>query len=130
MSLHLYLFTVAVSSLCFSSSLLKSIVTSRSTVSLCVFPLLFCLLVAVIVMFPSQTLFFYFFTQHFREHLDKLFAQGIGMLDIALTEAFNLLGDVSNTLMHDLSLTHTHSHAHTPIHRKETVSRTKLISAL
>ncbi|TKS77670.1 Voltage-dependent calcium channel subunit alpha-2/delta-3 [Collichthys lucidus] len=31
---------------------------------------------------------------HFREHLDKLFAQGIGMLDIALTEAFNLLSDV------------------------------------
>lgn len=35
------------------------------------------------------------FFQHFREHLDKLFAQGIGMLDLALTEAFGLLGDVS-----------------------------------
>ncbi|KAF0036215.1 hypothetical protein F2P81_011527 [Scophthalmus maximus] len=34
---------------------------------------------------------------HFREHLDKLFAQGIGMLDIALTEAFNLLGDFNET---------------------------------
>lgn len=36
--------------------------------------------------------------QHFREHLDKLFAQGIGMLDVALTEAFSLLRDVSNPL--------------------------------
>ncbi|XP_037540398.1 voltage-dependent calcium channel subunit alpha-2/delta-3 [Nematolebias whitei] len=35
--------------------------------------------------------------QHFREHLDKLFAQGIGMLDIALTEAFNLLSDFNKT---------------------------------
>uniref|UniRef100_A0A672IRG6 Calcium voltage-gated channel auxiliary subunit alpha2delta 3 n=1 Tax=Salarias fasciatus TaxID=181472 RepID=A0A672IRG6_SALFA len=34
---------------------------------------------------------------HFREHLDKLFAQGIGMLDIALTEAFNLLSDFNET---------------------------------
>uniref|UniRef100_A0A3Q2PY81 Calcium voltage-gated channel auxiliary subunit alpha2delta 3 n=1 Tax=Fundulus heteroclitus TaxID=8078 RepID=A0A3Q2PY81_FUNHE len=34
---------------------------------------------------------------HFREHLDKLFAQGIGMLDIALTEAFNLLSDFNKT---------------------------------
>ncbi|MGH0140673.1 UNVERIFIED_CONTAM: hypothetical protein FKN15_037781, partial [Acipenser sinensis] len=31
---------------------------------------------------------------HFREHLDKLFAKGIGMLNIALTEAFTLLNDV------------------------------------
>ncbi|KAI4895091.1 hypothetical protein NFI96_026220 [Prochilodus magdalenae] len=31
---------------------------------------------------------------HFREHLDKLFAKGIGMLDRALTEAFELLSDV------------------------------------
>ncbi|OBS68305.1 hypothetical protein A6R68_03154, partial [Neotoma lepida] len=31
--------------------------------------------------------------QHFREHLDKLFAKGIGMLDIALNEAFNILSD-------------------------------------
>uniref|UniRef100_A0A671UU80 Calcium voltage-gated channel auxiliary subunit alpha2delta 3 n=1 Tax=Sparus aurata TaxID=8175 RepID=A0A671UU80_SPAAU len=31
------------------------------------------------------------------EHLDKLFAQGIGMLDIALTEAFNLLSDFNET---------------------------------
>lgn len=51
-------------------------------------------------MFPTQT-FFFPFSQHFREHLDKLFAQGIGMLDVALTEAFNLLSDVSNTLMPD-----------------------------
>uniref|UniRef100_A0A8C2X8R2 Calcium voltage-gated channel auxiliary subunit alpha2delta 3 n=1 Tax=Cyclopterus lumpus TaxID=8103 RepID=A0A8C2X8R2_CYCLU len=34
---------------------------------------------------------------HFREHLNKLFAKGIGMLDIALTEAFNLLGDFNET---------------------------------
>uniref|UniRef100_A0A3B3ZR24 VWFA domain-containing protein n=1 Tax=Periophthalmus magnuspinnatus TaxID=409849 RepID=A0A3B3ZR24_9GOBI len=34
---------------------------------------------------------------HFREHLDKLFAQGIGMLDVALTEAFNLLSDFNET---------------------------------
>lgn len=36
--------------------------------------------------------------QHFREHLDKLFAKGIGMLDIALNEAFNILSDVSPSL--------------------------------
>lgn len=35
--------------------------------------------------------------QHFREHLDKLFAKGIGMLDIALNEAFNILSDVSSS---------------------------------
>lgn len=34
--------------------------------------------------------------QHFREHLDKLFAKGIGMLDIALNEAFNMLNEVSS----------------------------------
>ncbi|CAG07339.1 unnamed protein product [Tetraodon nigroviridis] len=34
---------------------------------------------------------------HFREHLDKLFAQGIGMLDVALTEAFSLLRDFNET---------------------------------
>uniref|UniRef100_A0A3Q2YIU5 Calcium voltage-gated channel auxiliary subunit alpha2delta 3 n=1 Tax=Hippocampus comes TaxID=109280 RepID=A0A3Q2YIU5_HIPCM len=34
---------------------------------------------------------------HFREHLDKLFAQGIGMLDIALSEAFNLLSEFNET---------------------------------
>lgn len=58
---------------------------------------------------PSLFLFFVLitfslplcFSQHFREHLDKLFAQGIGMLDMALTEAFNLLGDVSNADMRD-----------------------------
>ncbi|XP_062316525.1 voltage-dependent calcium channel subunit alpha-2/delta-3-like [Osmerus eperlanus] len=33
--------------------------------------------------------------QHFRQRLDKLFAKGIGMLDVALTEAFNLLNDVN-----------------------------------
>uniref|UniRef100_A0A8B9E1B0 Calcium voltage-gated channel auxiliary subunit alpha2delta 3 n=1 Tax=Anser cygnoides TaxID=8845 RepID=A0A8B9E1B0_ANSCY len=32
--------------------------------------------------------------EHFREHLDKLFAKGIGMLDIALNEAFNMLNEV------------------------------------
>lgn len=37
--------------------------------------------------------------QHFREHLDKLFAKGIGMLDIALNEAFNILSDVSSSLI-------------------------------
>lgn len=51
------------------------------------------------------------FPQHFREHLDKLFAQGIGMLDIALTEAFNLLSDVSNALMHDRGHTRTQTHS-------------------
>ncbi|MBZ3890001.1 Voltage-dependent calcium channel subunit alpha-2/delta-3 [Sciurus carolinensis] len=35
--------------------------------------------------------------QHFREHLDKLFAKGIGMLDIALNEAFNILSDFNHT---------------------------------
>ncbi|XP_060787657.1 voltage-dependent calcium channel subunit alpha-2/delta-3 [Neoarius graeffei] len=34
---------------------------------------------------------------HFREHLDKLYAQGIGMLDIALTEAFELLNNFNQT---------------------------------
>ncbi|XP_015203820.1 voltage-dependent calcium channel subunit alpha-2/delta-3 isoform X2 [Lepisosteus oculatus] len=34
---------------------------------------------------------------HFREHLDKLFAKGIGMLDIALTEAFTLLSEFNHT---------------------------------
>ncbi|KAL0600996.1 Voltage-dependent calcium channel subunit alpha-2/delta-3 [Plecturocebus cupreus] len=36
-------------------------------------------------------------SQHFREHLDKLFAKGIGMLDIALNEAFNILSDFNHT---------------------------------
>ncbi|XP_067319654.1 voltage-dependent calcium channel subunit alpha-2/delta-3 isoform X2 [Anolis sagrei] len=35
--------------------------------------------------------------EHFREHLDKLFAKGIGMLDIALVEAFNMLSDFNHT---------------------------------
>lgn len=35
--------------------------------------------------------------EHFREHLDKLFAKGIGMLDIALNEAFDLLSDFNHT---------------------------------
>ncbi|XP_035392103.1 voltage-dependent calcium channel subunit alpha-2/delta-3 isoform X1 [Electrophorus electricus] len=34
---------------------------------------------------------------HFREHLDKLQARGIGMLDVALTEAFELLSDFNQT---------------------------------
>uniref|UniRef100_A0A8C3ST92 Calcium voltage-gated channel auxiliary subunit alpha2delta 3 n=1 Tax=Chelydra serpentina TaxID=8475 RepID=A0A8C3ST92_CHESE len=34
---------------------------------------------------------------HFREHLNKLFAKGIGMLDIALNEAFNILSDFNHT---------------------------------
>lgn len=42
--------------------------------------------------------------QHFREHLDKLFAKGIGMLDIALNEAFNILSDVSTPFTHFLRL--------------------------
>lgn len=36
-----------------------------------------------------------FSPQHFRQRLDKLFAKGIGMLDMALTEAFELLSNVS-----------------------------------
>uniref|UniRef100_A0A8B9ZMZ6 Calcium voltage-gated channel auxiliary subunit alpha2delta 3 n=1 Tax=Anas zonorhyncha TaxID=75864 RepID=A0A8B9ZMZ6_9AVES len=35
--------------------------------------------------------------EHFREHLDKLFAKGIGMLDIALNEAFNTLNEFNHT---------------------------------
>uniref|UniRef100_A0A2K6Q2Y9 VWFA domain-containing protein n=2 Tax=Colobinae TaxID=9569 RepID=A0A2K6Q2Y9_RHIRO len=35
--------------------------------------------------------------EHFREHLDKLFAKGIGMLDIALNEAFSILSDFNHT---------------------------------
>ncbi|XP_064422513.1 voltage-dependent calcium channel subunit alpha-2/delta-3 [Latimeria chalumnae] len=35
--------------------------------------------------------------EHFREHLDKLFAKGIGMLDIALNEAFATLTDFNHT---------------------------------
>lgn len=35
--------------------------------------------------------------QHFREHLDKLFAKGIGLLGEALTEAFMILSDVSSS---------------------------------
>ncbi|KAF4799435.1 hypothetical protein TURU_055281 [Turdus rufiventris] len=35
--------------------------------------------------------------EHFREHLDKLFAKGIGMLDIALNEAFNMLNEFNHT---------------------------------
>uniref|UniRef100_A0A8C8HY65 VWFA domain-containing protein n=1 Tax=Oncorhynchus tshawytscha TaxID=74940 RepID=A0A8C8HY65_ONCTS len=34
---------------------------------------------------------------HFREHLDKLFAKGIGLLGDALTEAFTILGDFNQT---------------------------------
>ncbi|XP_051777007.1 voltage-dependent calcium channel subunit alpha-2/delta-3 isoform X2 [Erpetoichthys calabaricus] len=34
---------------------------------------------------------------HFREHLDKLFAKGIGMLDIALTEAFTVLHNFNSS---------------------------------
>lgn len=32
--------------------------------------------------------------QHFKEHLDKLFAKGIGLLGNALTEAFTILNEV------------------------------------
>ncbi|XP_071983991.1 voltage-dependent calcium channel subunit alpha-2/delta-3 isoform X4 [Engystomops pustulosus] len=35
--------------------------------------------------------------EHFREHLDKLSAKGIGMLDIALNEAFDLLSEFNHT---------------------------------
>lgn len=38
-----------------------------------------------------------YFCQHFREHLDKLFAKGIGLLGEALAEAFTILSDVSPT---------------------------------
>uniref|UniRef100_M4AH59 Calcium channel, voltage dependent, alpha2/delta subunit 3 n=1 Tax=Xiphophorus maculatus TaxID=8083 RepID=M4AH59_XIPMA len=34
---------------------------------------------------------------HFREHLDKLFAKGIGLLGEALTEAFTILNDFNQT---------------------------------
>uniref|UniRef100_A0A673IZQ6 Voltage-dependent calcium channel subunit alpha-2/delta-3-like n=1 Tax=Sinocyclocheilus rhinocerous TaxID=307959 RepID=A0A673IZQ6_9TELE len=34
---------------------------------------------------------------HFRDRLDKLFAKGIGMLDVALTEAFELLSNFNET---------------------------------
>ncbi|XP_062267377.1 voltage-dependent calcium channel subunit alpha-2/delta-3 [Platichthys flesus] len=34
---------------------------------------------------------------HFREHLDKLFAKGIGLLGEALTEAFTILSDFNQT---------------------------------
>uniref|UniRef100_A0A8C7FRQ2 Calcium channel, voltage dependent, alpha2/delta subunit 3 n=1 Tax=Oncorhynchus kisutch TaxID=8019 RepID=A0A8C7FRQ2_ONCKI len=34
---------------------------------------------------------------HFREHLDKLFAKGIGLLGDALTEAFTILSDFNQT---------------------------------
>uniref|UniRef100_A0AAY4A542 VWFA domain-containing protein n=1 Tax=Denticeps clupeoides TaxID=299321 RepID=A0AAY4A542_9TELE len=34
---------------------------------------------------------------HFREHLDKLFAKGIGLLGNALTEAFTILSDFNQT---------------------------------
>uniref|UniRef100_A0A670YLP3 Calcium voltage-gated channel auxiliary subunit alpha2delta 3 n=1 Tax=Pseudonaja textilis TaxID=8673 RepID=A0A670YLP3_PSETE len=37
--------------------------------------------------------------EHFREHLDKLFAKGIAMLNIALVEAFNVLSDVSSSIL-------------------------------
>lgn len=60
-----------------------------------------CLLVTQQKTTLNQHFLFFFvvlFLQHFREHLDKLFAQGIGMLDVALTEAFSLLRDVSNRL--------------------------------
>lgn len=33
--------------------------------------------------------------QHFKEHLDKLFAKGIGLLGNALSEAFTILNEVS-----------------------------------
>ncbi|XP_044531383.1 voltage-dependent calcium channel subunit alpha-2/delta-3 [Gracilinanus agilis] len=35
--------------------------------------------------------------KHFREHLDKLCAKGIGMLDIALNEAFSVLNEFNHT---------------------------------
>lgn len=43
--------------------------------------------------------------QHFREHLDKLFAKGIGLLGDALTEAFMILSDVSSSKKKKLRLT-------------------------
>lgn len=38
----------------------------------------------------------FFIRQHFREHLDKLFAKGIGLLGEALAEAFAILSEVSS----------------------------------
>uniref|UniRef100_A0A8C7XMB5 Calcium channel, voltage dependent, alpha2/delta subunit 3 n=1 Tax=Oryzias sinensis TaxID=183150 RepID=A0A8C7XMB5_9TELE len=38
-----------------------------------------------------------FICQHFREHLDKLFAKGIGLLGEALSEAFTILNDFNQT---------------------------------
>ncbi|XP_042195431.1 voltage-dependent calcium channel subunit alpha-2/delta-3 isoform X2 [Callorhinchus milii] len=35
--------------------------------------------------------------EHFRQHLDSLNAKGIGMLGLALTEAFNLLNEINRT---------------------------------
>lgn len=43
---------------------------------------------------PNSAVFF--ICQHFREHLDKLFAKGIGLLGEALAEAFTILSDVSS----------------------------------
>lgn len=43
-------------------------------------------------------LLFVYCRQHFREHLDKLFAKGIGLLGDALAEAFTILSDVSPSL--------------------------------
>lgn len=51
--------------------------------------------------------------QHFKEHLDKLFAKGIGLLGNALTEAFTVLNEVGEDYQkreitevryHDISL--------------------------
>lgn len=44
--------------------------------------------------------------QHFREHLDKLFAKGIGLLGEALAEAFTILSDVSSSTSERAQLRH------------------------
>lgn len=43
----------------------------------------------------KPALFVALYRQHFQEHLDKLFAKGIGLLGEALAEAFTILSDVS-----------------------------------
>lgn len=54
--------------------------------------------------------------QHFKEHLNKLFAKGIGLLGNALSEAFTILNEVSEDYRsheigevqhHDSSLVYT-----------------------
>ena len=50
---------------------------------------------------------FFCLPQHFREHLDKLFAKGIGLLGNALTEAFTILNEVGQAVASSVSFTIT-----------------------